>query len=71
LPKDNRAAVYINNDCQTYGFIGNSLKQNLRQTPVAFSQPQGSGKIVYLIDNPLFRGFWEQGKMLFCNALFF
>ena len=25
----------------------------------------------YFVDNPLFRSFWEQGKVLFANALFF
>jgi len=23
-----------------------------------------------MIDNPLFRGFWENGKLFFANALF-
>jgi len=30
----------------------------------------GRGQVVYLIDNPLYRGFWEQGKLLFANAVF-
>jgi len=32
---------------------------------------KGRGNIVYLIDNPLFRGFWEEGKFLMSNAVFF
>jgi len=31
---------------------------------------KGRGQVVYLIDNPLFRGFWESGKLIFANALF-
>ena len=31
----------------------------------------GRGKVVYLVDNPLFRGFWDQGNLLFANALYF
>jgi len=23
-----------------------------------------------MVDNPLFRGFWENGKLFFANALF-
>jgi len=30
----------------------------------------GRGQVIYLIDNPLYRGFWEQGKLLMANALF-
>ena len=28
------------------------------------------GRIVYLADNPLFRAFWYNGKLLFGNAVF-
>jgi hypothetical protein len=31
----------------------------------------GSGSVVYLVDDVLFRSFWEQGKLFFTNALFF
>jgi len=30
----------------------------------------GGGSVVYLSDNPLFRNFWENGKLLFTNAVF-
>jgi hypothetical protein len=30
----------------------------------------GQGHVVYMVDNPLFRGFWENGKMIFGNAIF-
>jgi hypothetical protein len=30
----------------------------------------GRGTVVYLADNPLFRSFWENGKLLFSNAVF-
>jgi len=26
--------------------------------------------VVYMADNPLFRGFWENGKLFFANAIF-
>jgi hypothetical protein len=31
----------------------------------------GGGRIVYFVDNPLFRDFWYDAKLLFVNALFF
>ena len=30
-----------------------------------------STDIAYMVDDPLFRGFWENGKFLFSNAVFF
>ena len=33
-------------------------------------ESKGRGEIVYMVDNPLFRGFWENGKLLFSNAVF-
>jgi len=34
-------------------------------------QPVGGGQVVYLTDNPLFRSFWQAGKLFVCNSLFF
>jgi hypothetical protein len=31
---------------------------------------KGKGKIIYMVDNPLFRSFWENGKLFFANAVF-
>jgi len=31
---------------------------------------KGRGKIIYMVDNPLFRSFWENGKLFFTNAVF-
>jgi hypothetical protein len=33
-------------------------------------QQKGSGTIIVFADNPLFRGFWENGKMLVANAIY-
>jgi len=53
------------------GFVGYHAKEQLRNTLVFGVQDMGRGSVVYLVDNPLFRGFWENGKLLFGNALFF
>ena len=52
------------------GFVGSKVKKAIEETLVFGVQPMGRGQVVYLIDNPLYRGFWEQGKLLFANALF-
>ncbi len=53
------------------GFMGYKLKQEVKQSVTFAVENKGGGAVIYLIDNPLFRSFWENGKMLFSNALFF
>lgn len=55
---------------QVYGFIGANAKKKLKNTLVFGVQNKGRGSITYLVDNPLYRSFWEEGKLLFSNALF-
>ena len=59
-----RTAPYIS------GFVGSKARKEIEETLVFGVQDMGRGQVVYLIDNPLYRGFWEQGKLLFANALF-
>lgn len=53
------------------GFAGRQAQRKLTDTFVLGAQEMGRGQVVYLADNPLFRGFWQGGKLLFGNALFF
>ena len=52
------------------GFVGVKAKEELRDGLVFGVQDMGRGKVVYLADDVLFRGFWENGKLLFANAVF-
>lgn len=52
------------------GFAGYRANQKMDNTLVFGVQQKGQGQIVYLVDNPLFRCFWENGKMVFANAVF-
>ena len=52
------------------GFSGAKAKERLQDVVVFGVEDIGSGHVVYMIDNPLFRGFWENGKLLFANAVF-
>ncbi len=53
------------------GFAGHQAQSLLEDTLNFGVQQHGSGQVIYMIDNPLFRGFWENGKLLMANAVFF
>ena len=61
----------VQEDAHRSGFAGVEAKANLEQTLSFGVQRHGSGQVVYFIDNPLFRGFWENGKLFVANAVFF
>ncbi len=71
LVKDAWNVGYLEENFLTEGFIGYRLKKKLGNTAVFAVQNKGRGKVIYLIDNPLFRSIWEDGKLLFSNAVFF
>lgn len=81
LKTDNEAFEYLDSgwnvgtvqsaDSNISGFAGHDAKQRLESTLSFGVQSHGSGQVVYFIDNPLFRGFWENGKLLIANAVFF
>ena len=52
------------------GFVGSRANRELAGSTAIGQQSIGSGSAVYFTDNPLFRGFWENGKRLFDNAVF-
>lgn len=62
--------AYVPENYKSYGFIGANLKKKLGNTVSFAVEPVGRGKMIYMVDNPLFRGFWENGNLLFSNALF-
>jgi len=53
------------------GFMGHKAQQTINDTFLYGVQDLGEGHVVYFVDNPLFRGFWYQGQLLFSNAVFF
>jgi len=61
----------VQEDAHRSGFAGVEAKANLEHTLSFGVQRHGSGQVVYFIDNPLFRGFWENGKLFVANAVFF
>jgi hypothetical protein len=55
---------------QVAGFVGNKLAKRLQDGLLFGTQEMGRGTVTYLADNVLFRSFWENGKLMFCNAVF-
>lgn len=53
------------------GFAGERATSNLKKSLVFGEERLGRGSIVYMVDDPLFRAFWHNGKLFVANALFF
>ncbi len=60
----------IKKEKQVAGFVGSKLQSRLRDGLLFGVQNLGRGTITYLADDVLFRSFWENGKLLFSNAVF-
>ena len=61
----------IKKEAQKAGFVGSLLKNRLKDGLLFGVQDMGRGSVVYLTDDVLFRSFWENGKLMLCNAVFF
>lgn len=64
-------AGVIKKDNQVAGYVGYKLNPTLKDGLVFGVQDLGNGNITFLGDDVLFRDFWENGKLMFCNAVFF
>ncbi|MCD8742270.1 M14 family metallopeptidase [Mucilaginibacter roseus] len=60
----------LKKDGYTSGFVGQNSKAKLVDGMLIGVQSVGRGSVVFLADDPLFRSFWENGKLLFGNAVF-
>jgi hypothetical protein len=63
--------AHIDNTKVYSGFAGKNAIANLNQTLVFGEEPMGSGSFIYMVDNTLFRSFWENGKLFLVNSIFF
>lgn len=52
------------------GFAGASALKEMENSLVFGVEQIGKGSVTYMLDNPLFRGFWTNGHLLFANAIF-
>ncbi|MEP0132860.1 MAG: M14 family metallopeptidase [Eudoraea sp.] len=68
---ENGTVAYISKDTSPVaGFAGSEAQKKMSKSLVFGVEKHRKGQVVYMIDNPLFRGFWENGKLFFVNALF-
>lgn len=60
----------IKKDAYVAGFVGQKSMEKISNGLLLGVQSLGRGSVVYMVDDPLFREFWENGKLLFSNAVF-
>jgi hypothetical protein len=60
----------VKKDGYVSGFVGQKSKDKIKNGLLLGVQTMGRGSVVYMVDDPLFRSFWENGKLLFSNAVF-
>jgi uncharacterized membrane protein len=71
LLENQASVVYTSENAPILGgFVGCNVKKDQNNSLIIGQENRGNGSVIYFIDNPLFRGFWENGKLFFANALF-
>ena len=70
--EDGTNAITLGSNAKTIaGFIGFKAIENQSKSLLFGEETLGRGRVIYLVDNVLFRGFWYSGKIAFTNAVFF
>lgn len=52
------------------GFAGSNVAKKQTEALIAGVHSIGYGTAIYFLENPLFRGFWENGKLMLVNSIF-
>ena len=71
LKNGNNVAYFERNVKNISGFTGSKALENVPESLLFGEERLGRGNIIYMVDNPMFRSFWENGKLFFANAIFF
>jgi hypothetical protein len=71
LLDDGYNVAYLNSSEVFSGFAGQNALSNLDRTLVFGETRKGRGSLIYMVDNPLFRSFWDNGKLFLVNSVFF
>ena len=53
------------------GFSGELAIKQQSESLLIGVESFGRGSVVYMVDNPLYRSFWENGKLWLVNAIFY
>ncbi|NEZ04482.1 hypothetical protein G4Y73_10015 [Wenzhouxiangella sp. XN201] len=65
-----QVAVYADEPLAA-GYLSEDNRERLAGTAAVSVIRHGSGTVIRIADEPLFRGYWRGGEKLFANALFF
>ncbi|WP_040560001.1 M14 metallopeptidase family protein [Kordia algicida OT-1] len=68
--KKGYTVTYLEDNNVVSGFAGYKAAKNIKNTLVFGEQRIEKGSVIYMVDNPMFRAFWENGKLFFANAIF-
>ncbi len=72
LDGNNFNVTYLeNNPTQVSGFAGSNTLKKLNNSLVFGEERIGKGSMIYMVDDVMFRSFWENGKLFLVNAIFF
>jgi hypothetical protein len=71
LKKGYNVGYFNENTKNISGYAGSKAVKNVPKSLLFGEEPMGNGSIIYMVDNPLFRSFWENGKLFVANAVFF
>ena len=69
--KNGYNVVRLENNTAFSGFVGSRADKNLEKSLIFGEQNVGRGSVIFMVDNPLFRAFWDNGKLFFANAIFY
>ena len=61
----------IKKDIPVAGYVGSRLKSKIQDGVLFGVKDMDNGVITFMTDDVLFRSFWENGKLMLCNAVFF
>lgn len=68
LDKGNNIGYVTDND-PVAGFAGYKFRQKAKNTGVIASERIGRGTVVYISEDPYFRGYWKSGRVLLGNVI--
>ena len=70
LPKGWNVGILKDPDSHISGFMGYRIKKKIKNNLMFGVYEAKKGRIIYMADNPLFRSYWYNSKVLFGNAIF-
>jgi hypothetical protein len=70
IEKGETIGYFVEDATNIAGFAGYEALKKVPNSLLFGIEYKGRGQLIYMVDNPLFRSFWENGKLFFANAIF-